>query len=234
MSRRTLEAIYRKLFTRFGPQHWWPGDSRFEITVGAILTQNTSWSNAAKAISQLKSHGLLSPVRLDRLPVQKLAELIRSSGYYNQKSVRLKTFVRYLLDRYEGDLKQMSARPLPVLRQELLALPGIGPETADSILLYALGKPIFVVDAYTHRVLARHSLVPRKASYEQIQELFMKYLQPEKKNFNEYHALFVALGKELCKPHPNCSQCPLKEIGHLQLETAPISVRITTSSRIES
>ena len=223
VSRRTLEAIYRKLFSRFGPQHWWPGDTPFEIAVGAIFTQNTSWSNAAKAIAQLKSRKLLTPDRLDRLPLQKLAGLIRSSGYYNQKSLRLKTFVRYLLDRYEGDLERMAARPLQTIRQELLTLPGVGPETADSILLYALGKPIFVVDAYTHRALARHSLVPWKATYRQIQELFMKHLRPRQRHFNEYHALFVALGKELCKAHPSCSQCPLKEIGHLQLEPASFS-----------
>lgn len=217
--RRTLEAIYRRLFARFGPQHWWPGETPFEVAVGAILTQNTAWSNASRAIAELKRRRLLSPARLDRIPAPVLAQLIRSSGYYNQKAKRLKAFVHHLQSQYRGDMRRMAARPVGSLRQELLTLPGIGPETADSILLYALGKVAFVVDAYTRRALARHSLVPWEASYEQMQGLFMRNLPAKVSYFNEYHALFVALGKELCRPHPYCSRCPLKDIGHLRLET---------------
>lgn len=218
---RTLDAIYRRLFRTFGPQHWWPGDTPFEITVGALLTQNTSWSNASRAVQALKQRQLLSPRRIQDLSTPRLAALIRSSGYFNQKARRLKRFVRYLLRRHGGRMDRMaSARP-DRLRDELLGIPGIGPETADSILLYALGKPLFVVDAYTRRVMARHSFIPWKASYAEIQALFMDNLQPEAARFNEFHALLVALGKTLCRPHPRCHLCPLRRIGRLRLESSP-------------
>lgn len=220
--RRTLDAIYRNLLRRFGPQHWWPGDSPFEVAVGAILTQNTAWANASKAIGSLKRKRKLTAAALGRLPAGRLAPLIRSSGYFNQKAKKLKVFVRYLNRRYGGQMDRMRGVPWVALRKELLGLPGVGPETADSILLYALGKPIFVVDAYTRRVLARHSLIPWEASYEQIQSLFMRNLSRRPSLFNEYHALFVALGKNLChKRRPDCRRCPLRRIGRLRLETLP-------------
>lgn len=187
--------------------------------MGALLTQNTAWGNAARAIARLKEEKLLDPVRLAHLPHKHLAQRIRSSGYFHQKAHRLKGFVQHLLDRYQGKIDRMKRVSLNSLREELLGLKGIGPETADSILLYAVGKPIFVVDAYTRRILARHSLISWKASYEEIQDLFMKHLPAKVSLFNEYHALLVALGKHLCwKKHPQCHRCPLRRIGLLRLE----------------
>ncbi|MBI3615971.1 MAG: endonuclease III domain-containing protein [Candidatus Omnitrophica bacterium] len=192
--------------------------------VGAILTQNTAWRNASIAIERLKKADLLNSARLDRVPKSRLAKLIRSSGYFNQKAKRLKSFVRYFQKRYGGSVPQMRRIPLDPLRKELLSLPGIGPETADSILLYSLGKPIFVVDAYTRRILARHSLISWEASYEEIQALFQRNLLTWSPLFNEYHALLVALGKELCRTHPECHLCPLRSIGKLRLETSPAPI----------
>ena len=220
--KRSLNAIYRKLFKEFGPQHWWPGETPFEVAVGAILTQNTTWTNAAKAITQLKRNRVLSARAIGRLPQANLAPLIRSSGYFNQKAKKLKVFVRHLNGRYAGRMSQMRKVPLEPLREELLGLSGIGAETADSILLYALEKPVFVVDAYTRRVLARHALVPWEASYGQIQAVFMRHLSREVPLFNEYHALIVALARRFChKRQPACHLCPLRKIGHLRLETDP-------------
>ena len=220
---RTLNRIYRGLFSRFGPQHWWPGETPFEVAVGAILTQNTSWVNASRAVEELKRRGLLEPRSLSRLPQHRLARIIRSCGYFNQKAKRLKVFVQYLLNNYGGRMDRMRTVSSGRLREELLGLWGIGPETADSILLYALGKPVFVVDAYTRRVLARHSLIPWKASYDQIQRLF-DTLPGEGRGrsawFNEYHALFVQVGKTLCKTRqPRCSECPIRQVGTLKLES---------------
>lgn len=216
-----LNGVYRKLFTKFGPRHWWPGDTPFEVAVGAILTQNTSWTNASMAVQQLKRRGLLDPRRLARVPEKQLAQIIRSSGYFNQKAKRLKVFVNYLLERHGGSMGRMRKVPLPVLRKELLGLWGIGPETADSILLYALEKPVFVVDAYTKRILARHGLVSWDASYDEIQQLFEKLpgRGPGRvKMYNEYHALIVEMGKTTCRPRPNCESCMLKKLGRLKLE----------------
>jgi len=222
---QTLQSIYRRLHRFFGPQHWWPAKARsdetrrLEIAVGAILTQNTAWSNAARAIDALKSKDLMHASRLNALSAQQLAPLIRSSGYFNQKAKKLKGFIGFLCSRYAGKMKKMQGRGVLALREELLGLSGIGPETADSILLYALDKPVFVVDAYTRRVLARHSLIPWEASYDQIQALFIKDLPARVSLYNEYHALFVAVGKELCrKRKPLCGRCPLKGIGKLRLE----------------
>jgi len=215
---RGLAAIYRRLYRRFGPQHWWPGETPFEVAVGAILTQNTAWTNAHRAVQALKRAGLLDPRALDRMPRRRLAGLIRSSGYFNQKADRLKGFVRYLRMRYGGRMGRMKQVPWRALRQELLGLKGIGPETADSILLYALGKPVFVVDAYTRRVLARHSLISWKASYSEIQALFMAGGRGTSRYWNESHALFVQAGKSVCRPRPRCHECPLRDVGRLQLE----------------
>ena len=220
VDRKVLENIYKKLFRVFGPQHWWPGETPFEVAVGAILTQNTAWTNASRAIVKLKEEGLLDPVKLSHVPRRRLAGLLRSSGFFNEKAKRLLGFVRYLMKTYDGDMVKMREDPLDRLREELLALPGIGPETADSILLYALGKPVFVVDAYTRRVLARHSFISRDASCEEIQALFMNHLPRSVPLWNEYHALLVALGKELCRTQPKCHLCPLQKIGKLRLEAS--------------
>ncbi len=219
--RRILQDIYKRLFATFGRQYWWPGETPFEVMVGALLTQNTAWTNAARAISRLKEKDLLDSAKLARLPHRRLAQLIRSSGYFNQKARRLKGFVQYLQRNYQGEVARMRDLALDQLRAELLSLSGIGPETADSILLYALEKPVFVVDAYTRRVLARHSLIPWDASYEEIQTLLMQNLPQDVALFNEYHALFVAVGKSLCqKRYPQCHRCPLRAVGLLRLEAS--------------
>jgi len=205
--------IYRKLYRAYGSRHWWPGETDFEVMVGAILTQNTSWRNVEKAIQKLKEKELLSPEGIHRLKKSQLASLIRSSGYYRIKAGRLKSFVDFLFEEYGGNLRRMQRGRLEELRRKVLGVKGIGPETADSILLYGLRKPIFVVDAYTKRILSRHGLISEKASYEEIQNLFMDHLPSDEKLFNEYHALFVHLGKTLCKKIPRCEICPLNGEG---------------------
>jgi len=207
--KQLLMKIYRKLYRAYGPRNWWPGETDFEVMVGAILTQNTSWRNVEKAIQKLKGKGALSPEGIRRLKQSRLASLIRPSGYFRIKADRLKTFADFLFEEYGGNLGRMRRGRLEELRKKLLEVKGIGPETADSILLYSLRKPIFVVDAYTKRILWRHGLISEKASYEEIQKLFMDYLPSDKKLFNEYHALFVHLGKTLCKKIPKCNVCPL-------------------------
>jgi len=203
-------ALYRHLFRHFGPQHWWPARSRFEVIVGAILTQNTAWTNVERAIARMRTERMLHPGRIDAAPRGTLARLIRSSGYYNMKAKRLKQFAGFLLTRYGGSLRRMFQTELPKLREELLAISGIGEETADSILLYAGDRPIFVVDAYTRRVLERHDLIPDGARYREIQRLFMDHLPADAALFNEYHALLVAVGKTYCRNTPRCDACPLR------------------------
>jgi endonuclease-3 related protein len=180
--------------------------------LGAILTQNTSWRNVEKAIQRLKGKGVLNPERIYRLKKSQLASLIKSSGYYRIKADRLKAFVNFLYEEFDGELKKMKKERLEELREKLLGVKGIGPETADSILLYGLKKPIFVVDAYTRRILSRHRMISEKASYEEVQKLFMGHLPQDEKLFNEYHALFVHLGKTLCKKIPKCDICPIRGI----------------------
>ncbi len=180
-----LMNIYRKLYRAYGPRNWWAGETDFEVMVGAILTQNTSWRNVEKAIQRLKEKGVLSPEGIHRLKKSQLASLIRSSGYYRIKADRLRSFVDFLFEEY-GDLGRMRRERLEELRDKLLGVKGIGPETADSILLYGLRKPIFVVDAYTKRILSRHGLISEKASYEEVQKLFMDHLPGDEKLFNEY------------------------------------------------
>jgi endonuclease-3 related protein len=200
------------MLRRFGPQKWWPARTSFEVAIGAILTQNTSWSNVERAIRNLRRAGCLSLRALDRLAVTELARLIRPSGYYNMKARRLKSFLSFLKEQHAGSLKKMSRRLLPFLRPQLLGVNGIGPETADSILLYALGKPVFVVDAYTRRFCGRHGLAAPDAGYEELQALFSRHLPAQVSLFNEYHALIVRLGKEYCrKTKPDCARCPLHE-----------------------
>jgi endonuclease-3 related protein len=210
--KKILMKIYRTLYQAYGPRHWWPGETPFEVMVGAILTQNTSWRNVEKAIQCLKEKGVLSSEGIHQLGKSQLASLIKSSGYYRIKADRLKAFVNYLFEDYSGNIKRMRKEELETLRQKLLRVKGIGPETADSILLYGLGKPIFVVDAYTKRVLLRHEMISEKASYGEIQRLFMDHLPHDEKLFNEYHALFVHLGKTVCKKTPRCDICPIKGI----------------------
>ena len=208
--KKKLESIYRKLSSHFGRQHWWPADSAFEVMVGAMLTQNTSWSNVEKAIANLKQHKVLTPRKLYHLPDKTLARLIRPAGYYNLKTKRLKEFLRFFLNDYGASIKKLSGAGLTVLRRELLAVKGVGPETADSILLYALHKPVFVIDAYTKRILCRHKLLKEGAAYEEAQKIFTAALPQDAKLFNEYHALLVALGKNYCaKAKPKCAACPL-------------------------
>jgi endonuclease-3 related protein len=212
MSANDLLRIYKKLYSFYGPQHWWPGDTSFEIAVGAILTQNTNWSNVEKAIKNLKDAKVLSAKALHELSIQKLASLIRPAGYFNIKAKRLKAFIDFLIENYNGSMKRMKKEDLEQLREKLLDVHGIGSETADSILLYALDKPVFVIDAYTKRVLSRHEIMDYNASYDGYQELFHKELDEDLQLFNEYHALFVKVGKDYCKPRPLCEKCPLNSI----------------------
>jgi endonuclease-3 related protein len=205
----SLTGIYNKLYSFYGPQHWWPGDTPLEIAVGAILTQNTNWSNVEKAIANLKREKVLTVKALHELPIQKLASLIRPAGYFNIKAKRLKSFIDFLIENYNGSMKKIKKEDVYLLRKKLLDVHGIGPETADSILLYALDKPVFVIDAYTKRVLSRHEILDYNASYEEYQTLFHKELDENIQLFNEYHALFVRLGKDYCKPKPLCEKCPL-------------------------
>jgi endonuclease-3 related protein len=209
-----LTEIYQLLFDRFGPQNWWPGETTFEIITGAILTQNTNWANVEKAIANLKSARLLTHEKLYHLDVSVLAELIRPAGYYNIKAKRLKSFLNWLFQNYDGWLENLEAVGTDRLRTELLAVKGIGPETADSILLYAFGRLSFVVDAYTARVAVRHGLIEPDADYEHLRDLFQSNLPQEPQLFNEFHALLVRLGKEYCKPIAKCPGCTLEKLPH--------------------
>lgn len=209
-----LMNIYRKLYQAYGPRDWWPAETSFEVMVGAILTQNTSWRNVEKAIQKLKGKGVLNPEGIHDLKKSQLASLIKSSGYYRIKTDRVKAFVNFLFEEFDGDLKRMGRERLGELREKLLGVKGIGPETADSILLYGLKKSIFVVDAYTKRILSRHKMILENTAYEEVQKLFMEHLPLDEKLFNEYHALLVHLGKTVCKKIPRCDICPIKSIAH--------------------
>ena len=204
-----LEIIYKKLYRAFGPQHWWPGDTPFEVAVGAILTQNTNWGNVEKAIGNLKSARALTARKIHEMPVNELARLIRPAGYFNVKAKRLKEFIDFLMNGYNGSMEKMRKEDMQTLRERLLSVNGIGPETADSILLYALDKPVFVIDAYTKRVLSRHDIMEHHRSYDDFQGIFHSSLKLDLKLFNEYHALFVRVGKTFCRPRPECEKCPL-------------------------
>lgn len=209
-----LMKIYLELYGAYGPRHWWPGESPFEVMVGAILTQNTSWRNVEKAIQKLKEKRVLDPPGIYRIQKSQLASLVKSSGYFRIKADRLKSFVNFLFKEYDGNIKKMGKERMGALREKLLGVKGIGAETADSILLYGLKKPIFVVDAYTKRILLRHGVISEEASYEEVQKLFMDHLPIDEKLFNEYHALFVHLGKTVCKKTPRCDRCPIQGIEH--------------------
>lgn len=207
-----LREAYEKLLSAFGPQHWWPGESPFEVLVGAVLVQNTAWRNVERAIDNLRDAGLMEPHKLYALPESELAELIRPAGYYQVKARRLRNLLRFVVEQYDGSLDAMFSVGVSTLREELLGVNGIGPETADAILLYAGGLPTFVVDAYTHRVLARHGWIGYEADYHEIKDHFEASLPQDAALYNEYHALLVRVGKDFCrKTGPKCEACPLAE-----------------------
>ena len=206
-----LLSYYHALFTALGPQYWWPGRTPFEVIVGAILTQNTSWANVERAIVNLRRENLLHPAALDRVSTAKLARCIRPSGYFRQKALKLKAFVRFLRKEYGRSLTRMFRTPTAELRERLLSIYGIGPETADSILLYAGAHPVFVVDAYTRRILERHGQALPRDPYEQVRAQFERHLPRRVPLYNEYHALLVRTGKDWCrKSNPRCEACPLR------------------------
>ena len=203
--------MYNKLYKALGPQHWWPGDSPFEIIVGAVLTQNTNWGNVEKAINNLKAFGVLSLESIYSLDINMLAEYIRPAGYYNIKAKRLKSLVKFIKGNC-GGVDAMLEENLSPLRAKLLGVYGLGPETVDSILLYAGNKPVFVVDAYTKRIFSRHGLCYEDTDYHQLQDIITSRIPKDIKIYNEFHALIVKLGKEFCKKtNPLCEKCPINE-----------------------
>jgi endonuclease-3 related protein len=208
----SLLQIYERLAAHFGPTGWWPGDTPFEIAIGAILTQNTAWTNVEKAIANLKREKLLAPRAILECPLETLEAAVYPTGYYRQKALRLRTFCAHLMDHYGGSVKRMARRPLDELRVELLGIPGIGPETADDILLYACNKPVFVVDAYTQRILHRHGLIKAPMRYEALRALFESNLPEDVALYQEYHGLIVYTGKDYCRRHPRCEACPLQPL----------------------
>jgi endonuclease-3 related protein len=216
-----LLKIYHRLLACYGPQQWWPAEEPFEVIVGAILTQSAAWTNVEKAITNLKSVKALSPLMLRELPLSEIATLIYSCGYYNAKALKLKSFCQWLGDNYADDLTRLFSVATDDLRQQLLAIHGIGEETADSILLYAGNKPIFVVDAYTRRIINRIGLSPELDSYAAYQSLFMDNLPGDVRLFNEYHALLVQLGKATCRKKPSCQECCLNDICQFGNNPAP-------------
>ncbi len=202
--------LYRELLARHGPQGWWPARTAFEVAVGAILTQHTAWTGAARAVAALRAGGLLTPARLATCDVGAVAGLVRPAGTYRLKARRLLDFTRWLLDRFGGDFRGMRHAPLGPLRRELLAVRGLGPETVDAILLYAADRPVFVADAYARRVLTRHRLLPAGAGYEEARAFLESHLPSDPGLFNEFHALLVAVGKAHCRASPRCERCPLR------------------------
>jgi endonuclease-3 related protein len=204
-----LLRLHRDLLRRFGPQHWWPGRSAYEIAVGAILTQHTAWTSAARAVAALRARGLLAPARLTALPEDELAQVIRAAGTYRLKARRLRAFTAWLIERFDGRFGGLRRAPLAALRRELLGVSGLGPETVDAILLYAAHRPVFVADAYARRVLSRHRLLPPAAGYEEARAFVEAHLPSDPALFNEFHALLVAVGKTHCRPVARCGACPL-------------------------
>jgi len=207
----TLHQVYTALYRAYGPQHWWPGDTPFEVMVGAVLTQNTAWSNVEKAIDNLKAHDALDPAVITHTPAATLAAWLRPSGYFNIKARRLKNFCAWYLAT--GGLAPLRQLDTPTLRRALLGVNGIGPETADDILLYAFARPVFVIDAYTRRLFSRLQLVTGEESYEELRHYFEQGLgrSPDKATlFNEYHALIVVHAKQVCRVRPSCAACCLR------------------------
>jgi endonuclease-3 related protein len=207
---KTLVDMYERLLRVLGPRDWWPAESPFEVIVGAILTQNTAWANVEKAIDNLKRAGILTPLGIKGVDYDELAQVIKPSGFYRLKASRLKRFVDFFYDAFDGDMSRMRSQDLGSMREKLLKVDGIGPETADSIILYALEKPIFVVDAYTKRVFSRHNLISDTWNYEEVQGMVMGELGRDVGMYNEFHALLVFLGKHWCRRIPRCAGCPLE------------------------
>lgn len=209
-----FQEAYQLLFEYYGPQSWWPADSDFEVLVGAVLTQNTNWGNVEKALVNLRQHNLLEYSTLSSLSAEEIAPLIRPSGYYNLKAVRLRNLLNLIAEEYGANFATFQQADHDTLRQQLLAVKGIGPETADSILLYACHKPSFVVDSYTHRVFSRHNMVEEECDYHSLQERFISALHEDVKLYKEYHALIVQVAKEFCKKStPLCERCPLQPLS---------------------
>ena len=207
-----LNQIYKLLLKAYGPQKWWPAESSLEVMVGAVLTQNTNWQGVERAIANLKRVNLLDPHKLKAIPTEELSRLIKPAGYFNLKARRLKNLIGMVVEAYGGDLTAMGQMETAQLRQELLLVNGVGPETADSILLYAFHRPIFVVDTYTYRVTSRHGLIEEEVNYQSLQDLFMHHLPLDVDMFNEYHALLVRVGKLHCKRKARCEGCPLEPL----------------------
>ena len=211
-TRQAFLQIYQALRKHFGHRHWWPGETPFEVIVGAVLTQNTAWKNVEKAIKNLKKAGALSLEALHKISDRELAELIRPAGYFNVKAKRLKNVTEFLCNRYDGNLSRMFKEKTEKLREELLAVNGIGEETADSILLYAGNKPVFVVDAYTKRVFERHRYFKGGETYQEIQKIFTELLPRKTGLYNDYHAQIVEAGKDFCRKTHHCDACPLRSL----------------------
>jgi endonuclease-3 related protein len=205
-----LQQAYEKLLARFGPQHWWPAKTRFEMMIGGILTQNTAWTNVEKAIANLRKADALNFDALEKAPPERIAEWIRPAGYFNQKAGYINEMVAMIGHRFDGSLNRLFALDTPALRKELLSWKGMGPETADSILLYAARRPVFVIDSYTKRVCSRHGWCDKKTAYSEMARLFTDNLPKDVRLYNEYHALIVRLCKEYCNSVPRCEGCPLK------------------------
>jgi endonuclease III related protein len=210
--RSVSSEVFRILFKRLGPQQWWPAESPFEVMVGAMLVQNTAWKNVERAIANLRDAELLDPYRLAAISEPEFAELIRPAGYYRIKAKRLRHLIEFLIERYDGSIEAMAAAPTDLLREELLAVHGVGPETADSILNYALNKPALVVDAYTHRIWTRHGWIDADVDYHALQEEVARGLPDDPQTYNEMHALLVNVGHHWCQRTPKCEECPLREL----------------------
>jgi len=210
MTDATIRQLYPRLLEAYGPQHWWPADSPFEVCIGAILTQNTSWTNVERAIAALKQADALTPSRLLARTDEELHTLIRPAGFFRQKAQRLRAFCTFVQEH--GGLAALATRHTAELRERLLAIHGIGPETADSMLLYAWQRPVFVIDAYTRRLMSRLGCTPATIGYDALQALFHHALPKEVPLFNEYHALIVAHAKRHCRSRPRCTSCPLRDI----------------------
>jgi endonuclease-3 related protein len=214
-----LMSLYQRLYEAYGPQHWWPGDTPFEVMVGAVLTQNTAWINVERAIGNLKQADKLQLPAMQRMTETRLAQLIRPAGYFNVKARRLKHLCHWLTDN--GGIRRLSRRPTPVLREALLAVHGVGPETADDILLYAFQRPVFVIDAYTRRLLQAHQLIHGNEPYELLRAQMQAALDADVPLYNEYHALFVRHAKERCQGDADCLHCRVE---------SPLSLKVIVES----
>ena len=208
--RNVLLKYFTAMHRHFGDQHWWPAESPFEVMIGAVLTQNTSWHGVELAIARLRAASAVNARALYRLGPAEIAPLIRPAGYFNVKSRRLWNLTAWFVNSHQASFTALSRLPTPDLRAQLLAIHGIGPETADSILLYALGRAVFVVDAYTRRLISRHQLLPPAADYRRMQQFMTAGLPESAALYNEFHAQIVQTGKHFCRPSPQCEHCPLR------------------------